>query len=85
MLKGANTIVCTPEAQLFFNTSGNPGLSTGGSGDVLAGIIVSYLAQGMPILEALKSAVYIHGKTADDIASVLGEAALLPSDIIEAL
>ncbi len=85
VLKGANTIVCTPDSQLFFNTTGNPGLSTGGSGDVLAGIIVSYLAQGMPILEALKSAVYIHGKSADDKASVLGEAALLPSDIIEAL
>lgn len=85
VLKGANTIVCTPNSQIFFNTNGNPGLSTGGSGDVLAGIIVSYLAQGMPVIDALKSAVYIHGETADKMASVLGEAALLPSDIIEAL
>ena len=85
VLKGANTIVCSPDSKVFFNTNGNPGLATGGSGDVLAGIIVSYLAQGVPIIDALKAAVYIHGETADKKAIILGEAALLPSDIIEAL
>lgn len=85
ILKGANTIVCTPESEVFFNMNGNPGMATGGSGDVLAGIVVSYLAQGMPIAEALKAAVYIHSDCADKKAEILGEAALLPSDIIEAL
>lgn len=85
VLKGANTIVCGPDLQVFFNMNGNPGLATGGSGDVLAGIIVSYLAQGMPIMDALKAAVFIHGESADNKANILSEAALLPSDIIEAL
>ncbi len=85
ILKGANTLVCTPDSQIFFNINGNAGMATGGSGDVLAGITVSLLAQGLPITEALKAAVYIHSDCADKQASVLGEAALLPSDIIEAL
>ena len=85
VLKGANTIVCTPDSHIYFNMNGNPGLATGGSGDVLAGIIVSYLAQGIPVCEALKTAVYIHGNCADKKSAVLGEEALLPSDIIEAL
>ena len=85
VLKGANTIVCTPDSEVFFNMNGNPGLATGGSGDVLAGIIVSKIAQGIPICEALKSAVYIHGNAAEQKTKILGEEALLPSDIIEAL
>ncbi len=60
-------------------------MATGGSGDLLAGITVSLLAQRLPIIDALKSAVYIHSDAADKKAEVLGEAALLPSDIIEAL
>ncbi len=85
LLKGANTIVCTPDGEVYFNMNGNPGLATGGSGDVLAGITVSLLAQGFPIIDALKAAVYIHSDCADKKAEILGEAALLPSDIIEAL
>ncbi len=84
-LKGANTLIATPNGEVYFNTCGNNGLATGGSGDVLAGITVSYLAQGLEPLEAVKAAVYIHSATADKIASIKGERALLPSDIIEAL
>ncbi len=84
-LKGANTLIATPDGQVYFNTCGNNGLATGGSGDVLAGITVSYLAQGLEPLEAVKTAIYIHSCTADKIASIKGERALLPSDIIEAL
>lgn len=85
VLKGANTIVATPSGQIFFNTCGNPGLATGGSGDVLAGIIVSLLAQGFDITKAVTSAVYLHSEAADKVKSQKGERALLPSDIIEAL
>ncbi len=85
VLKGANTIVATPDGQVFFNMCGNSGMATGGSGDVLAGITVSYLAQGMKICDALKAAVFVHSATADKVAKVKGESALLPSDIIEAL
>lgn len=85
VLKGANTIIASPEGQVFFNTCGNSGMATGGSGDVLAGIIVSYLAQGLDVLDAVKTAVYLHSATADKVAKIKGESALLPSDIIEAL
>ena len=85
VLKGANTILATPDGQVFFNLGGNAGMSTGGSGDVLAGMIVSYLAQKMPITDAIKAAVYLHSATADKIAKIRGEASLMPSDIIEAL
>ncbi len=84
-LKGANTIIATPNGQVYFNLCGNNGLATGGSGDVLAGITVSYLAQGLEPLKAIKAAVYIHSATADKLASIKGERSLLPSDIIEAL
>ncbi len=85
VLKGSNTLIATPNREVFFNLCGNSGMATGGSGDVLAGIIVSCLAQGLPVLDALKTAVYLHSVTADKVANIKGEHALLPSDIIEAL
>ncbi|MBE6787632.1 MAG: NAD(P)H-hydrate dehydratase [Ruminococcaceae bacterium] len=85
VLKGSNTIVATPDSQVFFNTCGNSGLATGGSGDVLAGMILSYLAQGLDTLNAVNTAVFLHSDVADKVAYEIGEQALLPSDIIEAL
>lgn len=84
-LKGANTLIAAPDGKVYFNTLGNTGLATGGSGDVLAGITVSFLAQGLTPLEAVKCAVFTHSYTADLIAKTIGERALLPTDIIEAL
>lgn len=85
VLKGANTIIASQNGELYFNTTGNPGLATGGSGDVLAGMMVSLLAQGMHSLEAAKAAVWLHGAAADSAAAEKGERFLLPSDVIEAL
>ena len=85
VLKGANTIVALPDGKIFFNTTGNPGMATGGSGDVLAGITVSLLAQGITCEEAVKSAVYIHGAAGDLAAKQFGEMGMLPSDIINNL
>ena len=85
VLKGTNTIVASPDGRLFFNTLGNSGMATGGSGDVLAGITVSLLAQGLSPIEAAKSAVYLHSLAGDKAAEKHGEAALMPGDIIEAL
>lgn len=85
VLKGSNTIVATPNGEIFFNICGNSGMATGGSGDVLAGIIVSYLAQGFDVTAAINGAVYVHSSTADKVAEKRGETSLLPSDIIEAL
>lgn len=85
VLKGANTIIADPSGKVYFNTLGNSGMATGGSGDVLSGIIVSLLAQGLPPIEAAKAAVYLHSLAADKAVKIIGEAGLLPSDIIEAL
>jgi len=85
VLKGANTIVAEPSGKISFNTTGNPGMATGGSGDVLAGITVSLLAQGYSTDFAAKAAVYLHGHAGDKAALLKGQHALLPTDIIEEL
>jgi ADP-dependent NAD(P)H-hydrate dehydratase / NAD(P)H-hydrate epimerase len=66
VLKGLGTIICDHQ-ECYANTSGNAGLASGGTGDVLAGIIGSLIAQGLPTIEACKTAVYLHGKAADDL------------------
>ena len=85
VLKGTNTIVATPNGRIFFNTTGNNGLATGGSGDVLSGMIVSRLAQGYDPLDAVLNSVWIHGAVADMLAESMSTRAILPSDIIEGL
>jgi len=69
-LKGCGTIVATPSGQWFVNTSGNPGLATAGSGDVLTGIVTALLAQGWPAQEALLAAVHLHGCAADRLVTL---------------
>jgi len=81
VLKGAGTIVATPEGRVFINNSGNPGMATGGSGDVLAGMIASLLAQGMVPAVAAATAVWLHGHAADLAVETLGEAGLTAGDI----
>lgn len=85
VLKGADTIIAEPTGELYFNLTGNPGMSTGGSGDTLAGIILSLLAQGFSSGEAARAAVYLHGEAGDKAAAKRGERAMLPSDLIEEL
>ena len=85
-LKGSRTVVAAPgEAQTWINPTGNPGMATGGSGDVLAGITGSFLAQGMRAADAARSAVYIHGLAADMRSVKHGETGMLASDITETL
>lgn len=67
VLKGAGTIVCQPDRRLLINTSGNPGMATGGMGDVLSGIIGALLCQGCEPFEATAAAVYLHGAAADTL------------------
>ena len=83
VLKGAGTLVATmaPDLKIFLNTTGNPGMATGGSGDVLTGIIASLIAQGMPVLTAAKAGVYIHGFAGDLMAEKYGETGLIASDL----
>lgn len=85
VLKGANTVVASPDGRIFINTTGNAGMATAGSGDVLSGIIVSLLAQGLEPLSAAKAGVYLHGLSGDKAAENLGMAAVTASDIIAEL
>jgi NAD(P)H-hydrate epimerase len=82
ILKGAYTRIATPEGQVYFNSTGNPGMATAGSGDVLTGILLGLLAQGYEPLEAALLGVYLHGLAGDIAANDLGYEALIASDII---
>ncbi|HRL77146.1 MAG TPA: NAD(P)H-hydrate dehydratase [Candidatus Accumulibacter phosphatis] len=84
VLKGCGSVVAAPGGQWFVNTSGNPGLATAGTGDVLSGFIVALLAQGWPALEAMLAAVHLHGVAADErVAGGCGPVGLTASEIID--
>lgn len=85
VLKGANTIVSLPNGKMYVCMAGNPGMAVGGSGDVLAGIINSLLAQGMSPQNAAICGVQIHACSGDMTAAKKSLTAMLPSDIIETL
>jgi hydroxyethylthiazole kinase-like uncharacterized protein yjeF len=83
VLKDAYTVIASPEGDLYFNSSGNQGMATAGSGDVLTGMITALLAQGYPALEAAILGVYFHGDAGDKAAEKKGHHALIASDIID--
>jgi NAD(P)H-hydrate epimerase len=85
ILKGAHTAVATPDGEVHFNSTGNPGLSTGGTGDVLTGVLTALLAQGYDPVEAAVLGVYAHGLAGDRVASQRGQIGMTASDIIDAL
>ncbi|HKK76260.1 MAG TPA: NAD(P)H-hydrate dehydratase [Saprospiraceae bacterium] len=82
ILKGAHTRIALPNGKIFFNTSGNPGMATGGSGDVLTGILTGLLAQGYSPEQAALLGVFLHGSAGDFAREEMGEEALIASDII---
>lgn len=81
VLKGAHTSIATPEGDVYFNSTGNPGMATGGSGDTLTGIITGLLAQGYSAKNAAILGVYLHGLAGDIAAHELSEHALIAEDI----
>lgn len=83
VLKGANTATAMPNGTIFFNSTGNPGMATAGSGDVLTGVILSLLAQRYSPEEAAVLGVYLHGLAGDLAAKEVGPEALIASDITE--
>lgn len=85
LIKGAWTAIITPEGHCHFNPTGNPGMATAGSGDVLTGILLALLAQGYSPEESCKLGVYIHGLAGDIAAKSLSEISMTAGDIIEAL
>jgi NAD(P)H-hydrate epimerase len=84
-LKGATTVVAAADGRVFLNPTGNPGMASGGTGDVLTGMVGAFLARGMAPTDALVAAVYLHGLAGDLAAARVGEESLIAGDLIEAL
>jgi len=82
VLKGHRTLVATPEGVVYINPTGNPGMATGGSGDVLTGMLAGWLAQGVGVTAACLLAVYLHGAAGDLAAADMGEVAMTAGDIV---
>ena len=83
ILKGHETVVASPDGRVMVNTTGNSGMAKGGSGDVLAGMVLSLLGQGMEPFAACCCAVYLHGRAGDLAAADLGERGMTPMDLLE--
>ncbi|MFZ3171178.1 MAG: NAD(P)H-hydrate dehydratase [Carboxydocellales bacterium] len=85
VLKGAKTIVACPDGRTYINSTGNPGLATGGTGDVLTGVIAALIAQGLKPEEAAAAGVYLHGLAGDYLQGQLGMLGMVAGDLLEAL
>ena len=85
VLKGHRTVTAFPDGGVFVNTSGNPGMAKGGSGDVLAGMLLSLMGQGFSAQQAVPWGVYLHGAAGDACAGCLGEYGMTPGDMVEAI
>ena len=85
VLKGAHTVIADPDGRAAIAPVGNPGLASGGTGDVLAGVIGGLLAQGLAAYDAAVFGVFAHGTAADMVAAERGEAGLLAHDVLAAL
>ena len=82
VLKGAHTIIALPDGKLFFNSTGNSGMATAGSGDVLTGILAGLLAQGYTPEETAQIGVFLHGRAGDLALVNESEESLIAGDII---
>ncbi|HPM42885.1 MAG TPA: NAD(P)H-hydrate dehydratase [Candidatus Omnitrophota bacterium] len=85
VLKGHDTVVVSPSGDFYINRTGNPGMATGGTGDVLAGMIASFVGQGLGAFEAACLAVYFHGSAGDLAAGEKGVLSLLATDLLRYL
>jgi hydroxyethylthiazole kinase-like uncharacterized protein yjeF len=82
VLKGARTVIADPEGKLQINPTGNPALSSGGSGDVLTGLIGGFLARGWPSAKAATAGVYLHGLAADRLSEDMGQSGILAGELL---
>ena len=83
VLKGFQTVVSTPQGEIYINKSGNPGMATAGMGDILSGMLGALLARGFSPFKAAKAAVYLHGSAGDLAAREKGEEGMIASDVVE--
>src|SRR5262249_25911053 len=81
VLKGHRTLIATPDDKMFINPTGNPGMATGGTGDVLTGMIAAWLAQLLDAEAACKLAVYLHGMAGDVAEREIGEVSMTAGDL----
>ncbi|MBI3317376.1 MAG: NAD(P)H-hydrate dehydratase [Candidatus Omnitrophica bacterium] len=85
VLKGHHTVVAAPDKKTYVNKSGNPGMASGGTGDVLTGVIAALIGQKLSLFEAASLGVYLHGLAGDLAAKKMGEASLVASDLLDSL
>ncbi len=85
VLKGARTVIASPDGEVWLNLTGNPSLATAGTGDVLAGMVASLLARGLRPVEAARLAVFAHGEAADRLLDTQSQHSLMPTDLIQYL
>jgi NAD(P)H-hydrate epimerase len=85
VLKGATSVIGIPDGTVLLNPTGNPGMASGGTGDVLTGILGAFLARGLEAGAALMAAVYLHGLAGDVAAERHGQESLVAGDLIDAL
>jgi hydroxyethylthiazole kinase-like uncharacterized protein yjeF len=85
VLKGGGSVIATPAGEVYISPTGNPGMASGGTGDVLTGVVGALLARGLPPAAALQAGVYVHGRAGDVAATRVGQEGLIASDVIAAL
>ncbi len=85
LLKGARSVIATPEGEIYINPTGNPGLASAGTGDVLTGVIAGLLARGVSVVGAAQLGAYLHGLSADLIAQEMGTEGMIASDVLNHL
>jgi NAD(P)H-hydrate epimerase len=85
ILKGARTVIAAPDGQIAINGSGNPGMASGGMGDVLTGVLTALIAQGYEPFSACRVGVFVHGYAADLVSADKGEVGMSAVDVQERL
>ena len=85
VLKGHRTVIATPEGRVFINPTGNPGMATGGTGDVLTGMIAAWLAQLLDAEAACRLAVFLHGAAGDLAEASEGQVGMIATDVLDLL
>jgi NAD(P)H-hydrate epimerase len=85
VLKGAATVIAHPDGTVFINPTGNPGMASGGMGDVLTGVLAGFVTQGFSPEEAAHAAVYLHGAAADTLATTMGPIGYMAGEVMNAI